>query len=131
MVPESKVHPGRRQGFFQLSPHVFSLCLRVWEGGRTQREGGAVQVEPRVAVQWPITLDPAGGEDKGASTWRFSSRWVACISSIGYGTSAPIQCGGKHLRSGPCPPPPKLPGGRFGFYLHVYAASQSKASGWR
>ena len=24
-----------------------------------------MQVEPRVAVQWPITLDPAGGEDKG------------------------------------------------------------------
>ena len=31
----------------------------------TQREGGAVQIEPRVTVQWPITLDPAGGEDKG------------------------------------------------------------------
>ena len=31
----------------------------------TQREGGAVQVEPHIAVQWPITLDPAGGEDKG------------------------------------------------------------------
>ena len=24
-----------------------------------------MQVEPRVAVQWPITLDPAGEEDKG------------------------------------------------------------------
>jgi hypothetical protein len=32
------------------------------------------------------------------------------ISSIGYGTSVPIQRGGRHLCSDPCPPP-KLLGG--------------------
>ena len=131
MVSESKVHPGRRQGFFQLSPHVLSLCLRVWEGGRTQREGGVVQVEPRVAVQWPITLDPAGGEDKelplGASPpggLRVSHQLgMVLVSQFSAEVSV---CAWIRVH------PPQAPGGgRFGFYLHVYVVSQSKASGRR
>ena len=129
-VSEPKVHPGRRQGFFQLSPHVLSLCLRVWEGERTQREGVAVQVEPRVAVQWPITLNPAGGEDKGLPLGASPPGGLRISHQLGMVLVSQFSAEvGIYARIRVHPP--KLLGGRFGFYLQVSMVSRSKASGRR
>ena len=89
-----------------------------------------MQVEPHVAVQWPITLDPAGGEDKGLPLGASPPGGLRVSHQLGMVLvsqfSAEVSiCARIRVH------PPSSWGGRFGFYLHVYVVSQSKASGRR
>ena len=89
-----------------------------------------MQVEPRVAVQWPITLDPAGGEDKGLPLGVSPPGGLRVSHQLGMVLVSQFSAEvGIYARIRVHPP--KLLGGRFGFYLQVSMVSRSKASGRR